>query len=209
MSERLGYTFYPKDFSSDPEVMMMTPSERGIYRDLIDLAYLNNNAIKYSFVQLAKYTNSTEQEVEEVLLKKGKKVGNNWTIPSCNKRIAKAMANRENGKRGGRPKKTKQNPTYNPTETQTERQRESEEENEEEKEKRTYIEFLKNDNLTIYEQMLMNLRLSDEDKFLEFFENKCVLEDVPFEIQKIKARWNILSANWKKEEKTKPINYNY
>ena len=128
--ERLGYTFYPKDFISDPDVMMMTSAQRGIYRDLIDLAYMNNNKIKYNLVQLSKYCNATETEISEVLSIKGIKVGDFWTIPSCDKRIAKAQVNRENGSKGGRPKKPKQNPTNNPTKTQTERQREREKESE-------------------------------------------------------------------------------
>ena len=130
--ERLGYTFYPKDFISDPDVMMMTSSQRGIYRDLIDLAYMNDNKIKYNLVQLSKYCNATETEINEVLSIKGIKDGDFWTIPSCNKRIAKAQTNRENGSKGGRPKKPKQNPTNNPTKTQTERQREREREKERE-----------------------------------------------------------------------------
>jgi uncharacterized protein YdaU (DUF1376 family) len=130
MSSKLGYTFYPKDFISDPDVMMMSPSQRGIYRDLIDLAYMNDNCIKYSLIQLAKYTNSTEDEVEEILLLKAEKRGDYWSIPSCDKRITKALTNRHNGAKGGRPKKPKQNPNGNPNKTQTQRQRERERERE-------------------------------------------------------------------------------
>jgi hypothetical protein len=126
--DKLGYTFYPKDFISDPEVMMMTPSQRGIYRDLIDLAYMNDNKIKYNLTQLSKYCNATEDEISEILNLKGLKEGSFWTIPSCDKRITKILANRENGSKGGRPKKPKQNPNHNPNETQTKRQRERERE---------------------------------------------------------------------------------
>ena len=136
--DKLGYTFYPKDFISDPDVMMMTPSERGIYRDLIDLAYMSNNCIKYSLIQLSKYCNAEISDVENILKLKGLKVGEYWTIPSCNKRILKANVNRDNGAKGGRPSKPKDNPNNNPTnnpnKTQTERQREREREEEEEEE---------------------------------------------------------------------------
>jgi uncharacterized protein YdaU (DUF1376 family) len=134
--DKLGYTFYPKDYISDPDVMMMTPAERGVYRDLIDLAYMHNNQIKYNLFQLSRYCNCSEKEVQDVLDLKGKKVGEFWTIPSCEKRIAKAKVNRENGGKGGRPPKPKDNPTDNPTDnpkqTQTERQRERERERESE-----------------------------------------------------------------------------
>jgi uncharacterized protein YdaU (DUF1376 family) len=118
--ERLGYTFYPKDFISDPDVMMMSASQRGIYRDLIDLAYMNDNKIKYNLIQLSKYCNAKEEEISEVLSLKGEKINGFWTIPSCNKRIAKAQVNRANGSKGGRPKKPKQNPNKTQTTTQTE-----------------------------------------------------------------------------------------
>jgi uncharacterized protein YdaU (DUF1376 family) len=150
--EKLGYTFYPKDYISDPDVMMMTPAERGVYRDLIDLAYMHDNQIKYNLFQLSRYCNCTEKEVQDVLNLKGKKVGEFWTIPSCEKRIAKAKVNRENGGKGGRPPKPKDNPNNNPTnnpnnnpnKTQTKRQREreSEKEIESESEKEIETEFI-------------------------------------------------------------------
>jgi hypothetical protein len=132
---KLGYTFYPKDFISDPEVMMMTSSERGIYRDLIDLAYLNDNKIKYNLTQLSKYCNATEDNISKVLDLKGLKKDNFWTIPSCDKRLTKILTNRENGSKGGRPKKPKQNPIK----TQGERQIEIEIEIE--KKNNTYRSF--------------------------------------------------------------------
>ncbi|WP_437918558.1 DUF7833 domain-containing protein [Sphingobacterium sp. LRF_L2] len=125
----LGYTWYPKDFISDPDVMFMTAAERGVYRDLIDLAYTSENRIAYSIDMLARYTNSDVQTVEKILSMKAQKKGDFWTIPSCGKRIDLINKNRSNGSKGGRPKtqtKPKQNPTRNksenPKETQTQRQ---------------------------------------------------------------------------------------
>jgi len=94
---KLGYTFYPKDFASDPDVMLMTSSERGIYRDLIDLAYLTENCIKYSPEALSRYTNGSVEDVQKVLETKGLFVDGIWTIPSCNKRLAIMKRNQENG----------------------------------------------------------------------------------------------------------------
>lgn len=117
----------------------MSASERGVYRDLIDLAYMSDNKIRYSIDRLARYTNSDEETVEKVLKLKGEKRGDYWTIPSCEKRIKIAKRNHENGQRGGRPKtqhKPNTNPEENPNETQTKRQieREIEIENKIEKE---------------------------------------------------------------------------
>lgn len=130
---KLGYTFYPKDFISDPEVMMMSPEERGVYRDLIDLAYLNDNKITFSIEQLCRYTGANENLLKNVLKNKGKEHKNYYSIPSCDKRIEKATKSRSNGAKGGRPP-VKPNPNPNPInnpdnnldQTQTERQREIE-----------------------------------------------------------------------------------
>lgn len=125
MSEKLGYMWYPKDFISDPDVMMMSSSERGIYRDLLDLAYLNDNKLSFPINQLARYCNDSEENVLKMLERKATKLGGKWVFDSCEKRLVKTRSNRENGAKGGRPKKPKQNPNDNPNETQAERQIES------------------------------------------------------------------------------------
>lgn len=94
---KLGYTWYPKDFASDPDVMLMTASERGIYRDLIDLAYQTNNCIRYSIEALSRYTNGDIKDIKAVLKQKGVNNGDFWTIPSCNKRLKIAERNQKNG----------------------------------------------------------------------------------------------------------------
>lgn len=40
---KLGYTWYPKDWGNSESVFEMNLSERGLYRELIDLAMLNDN----------------------------------------------------------------------------------------------------------------------------------------------------------------------
>lgn len=175
MSEKLGYTFYPKDFISDPDVMMMSSSERGVYRDLIDLAYLSQNKIKYNLTQLSKYCNASEDDIQKILNLKGKKYGECWSIPSCNKRILKANTNRDNGKGGGRPKKPKENPNHNPTnnpnhnpnETQTERQRERE------REKEIEIEIKTKEELSDLFQEFFNSPTSDA-----MIKNNCQLHHI-------------------------------
>ena len=104
---KLGYTWYPKDWISDPEVIMMTAAERGVYRDLIDIAMINDNKIKYTLPQLCKYCNAEESTVESVLSMKGERSGKFWTIPSCQRRIDKSRTNRANGAKGGRSAQAK------------------------------------------------------------------------------------------------------
>lgn len=40
---KLGYTWYPKDWGNSEHVFELNLSERGLYRELIDLAMLNDN----------------------------------------------------------------------------------------------------------------------------------------------------------------------
>ena len=40
---KLGYTWYPKDWGNSESVFEMNLTERGLYRELIDLAMLNDN----------------------------------------------------------------------------------------------------------------------------------------------------------------------
>jgi len=144
---KLGYTWYSQDYISDPEVMMMTPSQRGIYRDIIDLAYKHSNKIPYTVTQLSRYTNATEEEVKEILDMKAELKEGFWVIPSCQKRIDKAERNRSNGTKGGRPKNPKhnpgnnpgQNPKHNPGKTQNITQSERQIEREIEREKKENI----------------------------------------------------------------------
>lgn len=104
MAKKLGYTWYPKDFISDPDVMFMSAAERGVYRDLLDLAYTNENTITYPVEMLARYTNSDTETVLAVLHKKGLEIEAGWTIPSCDKRMELSRLNSERGKQGGAPK---------------------------------------------------------------------------------------------------------
>jgi hypothetical protein len=43
MGKKLGYTWYPKDWGNSESVFELNLSERGLYRELIDLAMLNDN----------------------------------------------------------------------------------------------------------------------------------------------------------------------
>lgn len=63
-----------------------------------------------------------------------------------------------------------------------------------------YTDFLKKNYSVQFESLQIKLRGIDEEKFWEFFENKCILENIPLEIKKINARFNLLLSNWNKEK---------
>lgn len=138
--EKLGYTWYYKDWSTSNTVFDLTLPERGLYREIIDLAYMDNNTIQYDSSSWARRFNSTIEEIEKIVEKLSKIrsssgsflitiTGNTISVPSCEKRIKKRDSSAENGKKGGRPKKEKtqkkpkvkpnQNPDRNLNKTQT------------------------------------------------------------------------------------------
>ena len=160
MKNRLGYTFYPKDWKSDDQVFELNLTERGLYRELIDLAMLSQNKVDFNpslWQRLFNVDNTLLTLCLNRLFDLGlitlDKRSNVLSIPSVEKRIKNASKNKANGAKGGRPKKPKNNPNHNPkktqTITQTERQREREREREikqqKEKEKVVAVFFEKID----------------------------------------------------------------
>jgi len=87
----------------------------------------------------------------------------------------------------------------NPTE-QVEGKGKGKEEEEEEVKDNIYRDFLEKKHGINFDQMKMKLRGINEEKFLDFFENKCIMEDIPFNFKKLNARFNLLLSNWNKEK---------
>jgi hypothetical protein len=131
---KLGYTWYPKDWGNSESVFEMTLSERGLYRELIDLAMLNNNEteIKHD-VWSRKYAISVD-ELKLILdklvaLNVIKINGAHLFIPSCETRL-----NLSRGGKASKPTETSlknlskptSEPISKPTSEQIEREREIE-----------------------------------------------------------------------------------
>lgn len=127
---KLGYTWYPKDWGNSESVFEMTLSERGLYRELIDLAMLNNNEteIKHD-VWSRKYAISID-ELKLILdklvnLNVIKINGAHLFIPSCEPRL-----NLSRGGKASKPTETSlknlSKPTSEPISKPTSEQRERE-----------------------------------------------------------------------------------
>ena len=108
---KLGFTFYPQDWWTSDSFFDLTPDERYIYLEIIFLMYQNDGYLK---TQKTQFENRMNLKVTD---KKWSKIlsgfiqdANGYTHPSINKRLRKTLANRENGKKGGRPKKEEINP---------------------------------------------------------------------------------------------------
>ena len=131
---KLGYTFYPKDWSNSEAVFELTLEERGLYRELIDLAMLNDNKTVVNFkVWIRKY-GASEEVLESILhklveLKLIKIKENKLFIFSCEVRLSLVRRGQKGGKAGKDIKpndKPNEKPIAKPNDKQIERERERE-----------------------------------------------------------------------------------
>lgn len=111
MSEKLGFTFYPKDWWTSDTFYELSPVERYLYLELLFLMYVNSGAVTNDKASIERRLSCTISD--SVWLKVVNLMvieGNNLTHKSVNKRLSKTLANRENGKKGGRPKNDEKKP---------------------------------------------------------------------------------------------------
>lgn len=89
---KLGYTWYPKDWGNSEAVFELTLLERGLYRELIDIAMLNDNKTQINVKTWARKFGSSIDEIEGILitltnLKLVEIDVNTLFIPSCESRL--------------------------------------------------------------------------------------------------------------------------
>ncbi len=126
---KLGFTFYPKDWWSSDTYFDLTAIQRYIYLECLFVMYSNDGFMK---TQKTQFENRIRTKIDEedwnCVVEKFEEIDGQYTHISVNSRLRKAVTNRENGKKGGRPPK----PTKPKTETQNnpplEREREIERE---------------------------------------------------------------------------------
>lgn len=109
---KLGYTWYPKDWGNSDSVFELTLIERGLYRELIDMAMLNDNKTLINIKSWARKFGSTEDEIEGILITLENLnlivcTDINLFIPSCEPRLNLIRG----GSKGG--KKSKKNKPIN------------------------------------------------------------------------------------------------
>lgn len=106
MSDKLGFTFYPKDWWTSDTFFDLDAFERYIFLECMFIMYQNDGIMK---TQKTQFENRNRIVVTD---EQWKKVTDKFiisdgyfTLLSVNKRLRKAITNRENGSKGGRPKK--------------------------------------------------------------------------------------------------------
>lgn len=128
--DKLGYTFYPKDWWTSATFFKLPPELRYLYLEIISMMYVNDGEWKADRLELHRRFGVDPMEKGWEILQGLFYVNDGvWTHPSVNKRLKKAIANRQNGQLGGRPK-TQKTQLENPKKPTLEREREREGEKE-------------------------------------------------------------------------------
>ena len=106
MTDKLGFTFYPKDWWSSDSFFELEPKEKYIYLECLFLMYMNDGYMNYSKEQIEKrFSVKLSDDEFNRIVSRFIKDEQGYTSLTVNKRMSKAISSRENGKLGGRPKK--------------------------------------------------------------------------------------------------------
>lgn len=131
MSDKLGFTFYPKDWWTSESYFELSPIQRYYYLECLFIMYSNDGLMK---TQKTQFENRTRTQVKtedwEIVVSKFIIDKDCYTHESVNKRLRKVVANRENGKKGGRPPKPKEPKIETQNNPPLEREKESKSEKE-------------------------------------------------------------------------------
>lgn len=124
---KLGFTFYPKDWWSSDTYFDLTPIQRYIYLECLFVMYSNDGFMK---TQKTQFENRIRMKIDDEdwnpVVEKFEEIDGQFTHISVNSRLKKAVTNRENGKKGGRPPKPKKPKTETQNNPPLEREREIE-----------------------------------------------------------------------------------
>jgi len=101
---KLGYTWYPKDWGNSESVFELSLSERGLYREFIDLAMMNDNKTEIKKNVWCRKFCVSIQDLEVILsklllLKLIEYKGNILFIKSCESRLNMVRGGSNGGKK--------------------------------------------------------------------------------------------------------------
>lgn len=206
MSDQLGFTFYPKDWWTSDKFFNLEPIERYIYLECLFIMYQNDGYLKTQKTQIEKRLTLKITDDQWENITEGFIIENNlFTHKSVNKRLKKAITNRINGSKGGRPPKDNKPKkpnleTQNNPPSERERERESEEEKEDEVIQQSNYEavfFTLSDfeKLDLEDGTFMMIACRDSKKSID--------EVKAFKIEFIKYQKAMSAKAWKSEKDAK------
>ena len=122
---KLGYTWYPKDWGNSEKVFELTLLERGLYRELIDMAMLNDNKTEVNVKTWARKFGSSIDEIEVILITLNEldliQLDKEFLfIPSCEPRLNLVRGGRNGGKKSKPTESSIKNLTESLSEASTE-----------------------------------------------------------------------------------------
>ena len=108
---KLGYTWYPKDWGNSEAVFELTLAERGLYRELIDMAMLNDNKTVVNYKVWCRKFDVEEKELELLIehlmvLELINYNGEDIFVPSCEARLNLVRGGKKGGKKSRKNKPT-------------------------------------------------------------------------------------------------------
>lgn len=134
-NDKLGFTFYPKDWWTSDTFFELTGWQRYLYLECLFIMYTNDGYLTTEKKQLERRIREVVLEVDwEVVLRLFSKTDLGYTCEAVLKRLKKSNSSKQNGSKGGAPKGN-QNAKKQPNKTTQnnpplEREREIEEERE-------------------------------------------------------------------------------
>lgn len=154
---KLGYTWYPKDWGNSESVFELTLVERGLYRELIDMAMLNDNKTEINIKVWSRKFGSTEDEIDNILstledLHLIVCTDANLFIPSCESRLQFVRAGSNGGKKSKPTPKPNSKPIPKPFESLCEKNEKPTANQREKKEKRKEREI--ENNIPLFSEFL-------------------------------------------------------
>lgn len=128
---KLGYTWYPKDWGNSDSVFELNLAERGLYRELIDLAMMSDNIIEIKLdVWCRKYAidiDSLNLIINKLIAVNLIKIDKNIiSVPSCENRLNLIRGGSKGGSKSKPTPKPMPKPMPKPTIKPTPKQRERE-----------------------------------------------------------------------------------
>jgi len=173
MADKLGFTFYPKDWWTSDTFFDLTPVQRYIYLECLFIMYSNDGYIK---TQKTQFENRIRISVSDndwkTVVSKFIIENDMYTHHSVNKRLRKTIANRLNGQKGGRPKSDSKEPKE-PKEPKKETQKNPPLEREREREKKENINNILMSELSVSDDGLNLLHkgvvVSNSEKEIGYF----------------------------------------